>query len=152
MYGFLPAGLAPSSTLIQSSRYRSATSVPRPSSLGGTVVRMSDKVEGTQAQGGAAAAAPAAAPAVADRTQQFSRPPRGPRPDRNRNFNQKDQDADKPLMNDALVRSGPSEVRVVISKGEEGDEMVGVMAAKDALAKARELGECLQELDEGLLC
>jgi len=43
-------------------------------------------------------------------------------------------------MNDALLRLAPNNVRVVISNPEEGDEMAGVMATKEALMKAKEMG------------
>ena len=44
-------------------------------------------------------------------------------------------------MNDQLLRMVPDQVRVVISNAENGDEMAGVMPTKEALDKARELGE-----------
>ncbi|GAB5036211.1 translation initiation factor if-3 [Nannochloropsis oceanica] len=49
-------------------------------------------------------------------------------------------DPDRPPMNDALLRLAPNNVRVVISNPEEGDEMAGVMATKEALMKAKEMG------------
>ena len=38
------------------------------------------------------------------------------------------------------MRLAPNNVRVVISNPEEGDEMAGVMATKEALMKAKEMG------------
>ncbi|EKU21590.1 hypothetical protein NGA_0369010, partial [Nannochloropsis gaditana CCMP526] len=74
-----------------------------------------------------------------------SRPPfrpNSPRPSgggRNR-WGPPEVDPNKPPMNDALLRMAPGNVRVVISNPEDGDEMAGVMATTEALAKAKEMG------------
>lgn len=52
-----------------------------------------------------------------------------------------EEDPDRPPMNDAVLRMAPNQVRVVISNAEGGDDMAGVMATKEALEKAREMGK-----------
>lgn len=50
------------------------------------------------------------------------------------------------------LRLAPDNVRVVISNPEDGDEMAGVMATKDALAKAKEMGLDLIMISENGMC
>lgn len=125
-----------------------ASSMPRHSAAGVTVLKSSEEKDQAE-EGGAAAAAPApapapvaAAPAPRERSSPFPK-----KTNNNAVYNKYDRNSnrtpetDRPTMNDVLVRTGPKEVRVVLSKGEDGDEMMGVMNTKDALAKARELGK-----------